>query len=307
MKTLLAKKTVLVYVNICMVLFLTAIINNTYGLGPCPSVPCGQPIYDSNGRFIRCVGCGENDCDRSCINNSCQPCGGDTTKNCCGDGVHCCPAGKYCCGANDDCYDDTVQVCCGGAPHDRGGCMECINDAWVYTCRSDEHCSNHGGTPTCRCNNCYFPDTVPASTTPPSCPPCSDFIYGCDGMQDVITGYYRWRTANYLEGGWCKNPEKTDTVGHTYFCAGDWNYGNLIKCAGEAGVCASACSGVSTPLQAIACLGCLAVAGVDCVRDGACAFISHCGPNPDPAFAIPITKTVVDWGADCGNLCIGGL
>ncbi|MGB7581293.1 MAG: tetratricopeptide repeat protein, partial [Sedimentisphaerales bacterium] len=61
-------------------------------------------------------------------------------------------------------YDLSSQACCGGAIQTKGGCMDCINNAWVSTCDSSQcqtcvggQCKVCGGDANQACCNgtCY--------------------------------------------------------------------------------------------------------------------------------------------------------
>ncbi len=114
-----------------MVLTLGVFVNDARGTG-CTG-PCQQLVWDGNK--WNCVGC-DSDCERTCINNVCKMCGGDSNKRCCDDdaGSHCCPLGKSCCG-NSECYDPVTQGCCNGTPYDLATQKCCCNGTPYPKCK----------------------------------------------------------------------------------------------------------------------------------------------------------------------------
>jgi hypothetical protein len=133
-------------------MLLMTIVDDTFGLGPCASVPCGEPIYDPEGHFIRCKTCSEGGCEGACVNvngqRMCRPCGGDDNKECC-DIFHCCPAG-HCCGST--CYDPATQGCCNGQPYDLATEQCCYDQPTPYKIPLNQECchGDHCNTPQCK-------------------------------------------------------------------------------------------------------------------------------------------------------------
>ena len=151
--------------SIVMVLLSGIFAENALGIGPLCS-PCDTPIYDFYGHFIKCSGCiadcsscfscntstNPPSCNYKCNGLNCEECF-DCAAGCTSycypslcqtcDGHGNCPVCdgnefKLCC--NGTCYDIRTQECCGGSIHEKGNCMACVNDAWVYTCNLLTQC-----------------------------------------------------------------------------------------------------------------------------------------------------------------------
>ena len=103
MKTLLAKKTVLAYIAVYMVLFLTTIMNDTCGVGnPLTCPPCQQWGFGNGGGTTWGWGCFINPCyPLDCCNGTCYSMFAECKS--CDDGIHLSPT----------CGDDVNLFCCG--------------------------------------------------------------------------------------------------------------------------------------------------------------------------------------------------
>ncbi len=147
---LLTKKTLWTYIITSMVLFITILVNDAFGVGgggghpPCPVCYSWgyDDVLDEWGCYIWTCG------NQQCCNGTCFD---PSTTGCC----------------NGVTYDLSSQACCGGAIQTKGGCMGCVNDNWVYTCGACQTCVD-GNCKSCNeadpnkdcCNGaCYDPAT----------------------------------------------------------------------------------------------------------------------------------------------------
>lgn len=167
MKTLLAKKTVLVYIAVYMVLFLTAIVNDACGVGnPLTCTPCqkwdwglyygtwGWACFDKCAYPLLC-------CNGTCYYPvvDCKYCATDNTLksncdpngHCCGYGGYCCPNGQECCGTEGACADPKkCQKCVNGEV--RGKC-----DSYLCEDCNNGFCEICGGDTNMKCCSPVWP------------------------------------------------------------------------------------------------------------------------------------------------------
>ena len=149
---LLTKKTLWTYIITSMVLFITILVNDAFGVGgggghpPCPICYSWgyDDVLDEWGCYIWTCG------NQQCCNGTCFD---PSTKGCC----------------NGVTYDLSSQACCGGAIQTKGGCMGCVNDNWVSLCDSSQcqtcvdgnckSCNEADPNKDCCNGECYDPAT----------------------------------------------------------------------------------------------------------------------------------------------------
>lgn len=197
-----------------------------------------------------------------------------------------CDSGSECCNGGC-CYSNRCESCIGGICKFCGGATNkfCCNG---NCCTNGNCCENGSCTSTC-----YTFNEVEAYSE--ECPDCSGFFAACEGMIQVRLGYWEWRDVGSGEGGWCKNPTKTEIVGHLYECTEDWDVSKIIACASAGTVCGAGCA-ANIPL----CVTCLIGVGAECLSEGLCSLVESCGPGDQLS---DVERTVIDWEKDFGGFC----
>ncbi len=144
MRTLLAKKTIWVYLAIGMIELLTMFVDNAFGSGPtCP--PCANPYFNGSGWV--CGGC-VIDC------GNCYKCNTSTIPPSCEDkcdSLNC----KYCpdcsTGCISKCDPDLCQICNG-----HGGCISRCDSSQCESCKNG-HCAICNDDANLKCCNPVWP------------------------------------------------------------------------------------------------------------------------------------------------------
>lgn len=210
-----------------------------------------------------------------CWNPPCTSCERCVNKTCVSGG---CPSGASCCD-NRLCYmPSECQSCVGGD---------------VVTCGGDHHQRCCDGTcctllEQCCCESGCTSTWYALDTVHRVDEVCSECSGGSCGTVEIKNSYQVWRETGAGEGGWCKNPTKTDVIGFEYDCAEDWDVSKIVACAAGVAGCAYLCG--APPWGQ--CVACLVGIGAACAADGDCGFVEECYLGDELR---PIEETIVDW------------
>jgi len=107
-------------------------------------------------------------------------------------------------------------------------CRFCVGDDGEGGCEIWDLCEDYQycDEGVCKCLSCYAIEIVPYSGSG-ECPACSDWLVGCEGEMHIQNSYEKWNAAVSGEGGWCKNPTKSD-VNRKNCCRLDERFWRLV-------------------------------------------------------------------------------